>query len=450
MWRWVIFIGVPVILLGAIIYAALTAAEPVDTVQVMRGTVEAAIEDRGETELPRTERITMPFAGTIEPIELEPGDRISDEQVLARLDAGELRSMRAGAEARIAAIDSRIALNDDTRLEDLALEELPHIIRSVGLAVEAAGEQVRASEARVGFAGRQLERVREIYAEAATHPRELDEAELLNIESEVDRRQDELSWRAAEAIERAITTLPQAVEHLKQRKALARAVLERERAEAEAELARIDRDIERATLRSRGEAVVIERHVDGAEDLAAGAVLLELGRPETMRVRIEVLSSEAYAISEGDRVELRGLHGDRVQEGRVSGIRPRAKTVVSSLGVEEQRIAVIIEFSEAAKAELAEAREAGRGVGAGYRVWARIVTDAQEDTLFVPRTALYRGEDDAWHVLAVRDGRAVAVAVEIGLGDDQRVEIRDGLEERDQVILSPDEQLSPGQRVRPR
>ncbi len=450
MWRWIIVTIVLLAIAAAVAWGVLWAAEPVDVAIVQRGRVDDYIEERAKTALPRTQRITMPFAGALEPVELEPGDRVSAGEVLARLDDGELRAHHRMAEARIAAARARIAVNDDTRIEDLALEELPHIIHSVELAVAAAGEQVTASEARRGFAQRQLERIRAIYEEAATHPRELDEAELRRIEAEVDHRQDELSYRAAEAIETAIATLPGGVELLKANRELRRAVLEQELAEAEADLARIQRDLERSELKSPGDAIVLKRHSDGGEDLPAGAVVLELGRPELMHLIAEVLTTQAGAIGPGDPVELRGLVDDRPIAGRVEAIRPRARTVISSLGVEEQRVEVVIAFDERQEQGLAAWQEEAGAIGVGYRAWARIITGRAEGALHIPRTALYRGDDGRWRVLALRDGRAMEVVVEVGLGNDQQVEVRDGLEEGEQVVISPDERLRPGQRLRPR
>ena len=118
-------------------------------------------------------------------------------------------------------------------------------------------------------------------------------------------------------------------------------------------------------------------------------------------------------------------------------------TCVRMLGVEQQRVTVVIDFDEKAKKQLLSERN----LGVGYRVRVRIITDAEENANYLPRTAIFRGENSQWSVFAVRGGRLVTVPVEVGLINDRRVEIRGGLEPDDKIVVAPEGNLREGMRV---
>ena len=118
-------------------------------------------------------------------------------------------------------------------------------------------------------------------------------------------------------------------------------------------------------------------------------------------------------------------------------VEPSGFTKVSALGVEEQRVNVIGDFSG----------DTG-GLGDGYRVEARIVVAEADDVLLVPSSALFRRQD-AWNVFAVVGGRATLRQVEIGRGTPQQTELLGGLTAGDAVVLHPSDQVADGVRVAP-
>jgi HlyD family secretion protein len=131
--------------------------------------------------------------------------------------------------------------------------------------------------------------------------------------------------------------------------------------------------------------------------------------------------------------------------GAVSRVEPRGFTKVSSLGVEQQRVLVIVAFDPEA---LTRFRTEGYSMGVGYRLRARIYTDAHEDAVAVPRSALFRGTEDRWQAFVVRNGRARKVDLEIGLLNDVEGEILRGLDAGADVVLAPDADLHDGARVK--
>jgi HlyD family secretion protein len=133
--------------------------------------------------------------------------------------------------------------------------------------------------------------------------------------------------------------------------------------------------------------------------------------------------------------------------GTVNRVEPRGFTKISSLGVEQQRVLVIVAFD--AKA-LAQFRAEGYSMGVGYRLRVRIYTDAHEGAVAVPRSVVFRGAEDRWQAFVVRDGRARRVSLEIGLLNDVEAEVLQGLDAGDDVVLAPDSDLHDGARVKTR
>ena len=125
-------------------------------------------------------------------------------------------------------------------------------------------------------------------------------------------------------------------------------------------------------------------------------------------------------------------------------IYPAGFTKVSSLGVEQQRVKVIMRFEPDDWKRLREEND----LGVDYRVRVRIYTAESSGALVIPRSALFRGANNDWRVFAVRGGKAHLQAVKVGLTNDNWVEIVGGLTENDQVILAPETNLTEGQRVR--
>jgi HlyD family secretion protein len=136
--------------------------------------------------------------------------------------------------------------------------------------------------------------------------------------------------------------------------------------------------------------------------------------------------------------------GEPVAQGQVATIYPAGFTKISSLGVEQQRVRVIIQLSRDDLIRLRTQRE----LGVGYRVQVRIVTGQSTEALQVPRSALFRGVDGQWQLFAVEGGLARLKTVTVGLINDARAEVTDGLAEGDLVVAAPPTELSDGARIR--
>jgi len=88
------------------------------------------------------------------------------------------------------------------------------------------------------------------------------------------------------------------------------------------------------------------------------------------------------------------------------------------------------------------------GLKAGVFALVEIRPRSKSDILIVPADAV-RTEDGRTRVMAVRDGRAVAVPVEVGLTSEQSAEILRGVDAGEQVLVGEAARsIAPGMRVR--
>jgi HlyD family secretion protein len=180
---------------------------------------------------------------------------------------------------------------------------------------------------------------------------------------------------------------------------------------------------------------------ESAAVVTPGTSLVELGDPLDLEAEIDVLSRDAVRIEPNDLVLLEHWGGDRPLKGRVRVIEPAGFTKISTLGVEEQRVNVIV--------DLMDPPERRSTLGDGFRVEARIVVDEARNALKVPTSAFFRvGEQSA--VFRVVDRVVHQQIVKVGHQNGLEAEIRDGLAEGDQVVLHPSDQIEEGVEVRPR
>jgi HlyD family secretion protein len=166
--------------------------------------------------------------------------------------------------------------------------------------------------------------------------------------------------------------------------------------------------------------------------VSVGQHLLEVGDPETLECEIDVLSADAVKIKEGAPAFLEHWGGEKPLKCHVRRIEPAGFTKISALGVEEQRVWVIIDFDDP--------REARQTLGDAFRVEARIVIWEGKDVLKVPASALFR-KGDGWAVFLAEEGRAVLQPVAIGHSNGLDAEVLDGLQEGNQVVVHPSDKI---------
>jgi HlyD family secretion protein len=365
------------------------AAVEVETAAVGRGLLEVTIAEEGETRVRQRFVVSAPVSGRVLRIELEPGDPV------------------VRGKTHVATIEPAAATPLDPR------------------ARAAAAARVEASQAALGGARAELQRARAARDLAAAEARRA--RELTDVISSQEREVRESQARIAEQeLKAAEFSVRSAEEELR----FARAQLLPTSTSA--------RSGDPMTLRAPVDGVVLRRLRESEAVVAAGEPLLEIGDPAQLEIVSDLLSTDAVRVKPGDRVNIEEWGGDRVLAGRVRRVEPAGFTKVSALGVEEQRVNVIIDFEDPA--------EAWSALGDGYRVEVRIVVWQKDGVVKVPTSGLFR-RGDGFAVFVVENGRARLRAVETGHRNSLEAEVVNGLAQGEYVIAHPADTIVDGTRV---
>jgi len=174
--------------------------------------------------------------------------------------------------------------------------------------------------------------------------------------------------------------------------------------------------------------------------IAEGTPLMTIGDPSEIEVVVDLLSREAVRVKPGDAVAITEWGGPKPIPARVKRIEPFGKLKISALGIEEQRVNVIIDFDQAA------AKQAAR-LGHGYQIDATIMLWRSKDVLRVPIGALFRGGDGGWQVFVANGSRAELRNVKIDHVNNEYGEVLVGLVENDLVVLNPGNDLQDRTRI---
>jgi HlyD family secretion protein len=446
--RW-LFIGLLVVVAAGAVaaYFSMSSGLPVQTAQVTRGPIREFVDERGKTRLPEDHLITMPFAGRVESIELIEGQTVTAGQVVARISATDIDEEVAEAKAAVDRLDASLAENDDATVEQSTREQAELFAESMVSTVAAAEARQVAGKSRLDYSEIFLGRTRKLAETGAETQDDLDKAELSYVESQIDYRTDVLTVEALKAMQAATNLLPRIVTEQISKKTLSAAVIRQQKQEAEARLRQALTRKDRSEMKSPVDGVILDRAITNEQYLPAGTTLLRIGQLEQLEIEADVLSEDVVQIRPNDPVEIYGSavgatagHG---VAGIVDRIYPSGFMKISSLGVEQQRVTIIVRFADGVLSQLRAERE----LGVDYRVRVRVFTDERADTLLVPRSAIFRSAANGWEVFVVRGDRAEKQAVEIGLLNDEVVEITSGLTEGDSVILAPESNLEAGSRV---
>ncbi|HEX5972932.1 MAG TPA: efflux RND transporter periplasmic adaptor subunit [Gemmatimonadaceae bacterium] len=370
------------ILVGAALVLALRPkAIAVDVAVAATGPVRVTVDADAVTRVRQPFTITAPVSGLVQRLAVRAGDEVRAGTPLATITTPPLHSTeRRAAQARV----------DAARASTLQF------------AVQLSQAELALAQAR-----RDEARARQLLQAGAIADRDLELASL----TVASRRAELGTVRAQRDV--ALADLAQA-----------RAALD----------AAVEEPGIATVVRAPGDGRVLSVPDRSARVVAAGTPLLQFGDPRALEVSADVLSSDAAAVRAGQHVILRGWGGPPL-DGTVRVVEPSARTRLSALGVEEQRLTVVIDPAEIPNT-----------LGDGYRLDASIVT-WEGRALSVPASALLRN-GEAWELYAVRDGRAVRTRVQVGHVGSGVAEITGGLQPGARVVLLPPDQLRDGARVR--
>jgi HlyD family secretion protein len=378
--RWRWAILIGTLLLLALGYAFWPVPRKVDLGKVSRGAMAVGITDDGVTREDELYVVSAPVTGLASRIAFEAGDRITKGQFITR-------------------ITGRPTSPLDRRTQDE--------LRGALAAAQAAEKSAAATLAQAR--------------------RDLSRAEALVPDGIVSREQ-------LEAARTRVSTGEAAV------------------AQSHAEAQRIKASLAEPGRTASGTAVAVVAPVSGSVLLVPaksegviteGTPLMTIGDPSRIEVVVDLLSREAVRVNPGDRVEIAQWGGPMPLIGHVKYVEPYGRLKISALGIEEQRVNVVVGFDNAT------ARAASR-LGHGYQIDATIIVWSKPDALRVPIGALFRGSDGGWRVFVVARGRARERTVKIDHVNDDFAEVQEGLANGDSVIVNPASDLKGGERVESR
>lgn len=442
---WIIVLLIGVVLVGAV-WAGASSGTVVQCAPVSAGAIREFVDEQAQTRLPITQLITMPFDGRVEAITLSEGSPVKKGQVVAKVVPQDLQLTVQDAQANLDRLESSIKESGDKTVESTALQQSLEYVLSMKATVDAAAARVEAGQAKLDYANKNFTRVRSLRETGSASEEQWNAAELQRIQADVDLRQDQLVLKALQSMLSATTLVPTVVKQYMDRKDLTVAVLKNEKAQAQVKFEQQTRDRERGNMQSPIDGVVLERLETNERRLAPGTVLLKIGALDALEVEADILSQDVVRIKAGQAVEIYGpAVGPQPAKGTVDAIYPAGFTKVSSLGVEQQRVKVVVKFAEGERERI----EKSQSLGVGYRVRVRVFTAEKAKTNVVPRSALFRGADGKWQMFVVRDGKAKLIGVDVGLMNDEQVEVVAGPKEGELVVLAPESTLVDGTRISP-
>jgi HlyD family secretion protein len=364
----------------------------VDTVTVSRGALVVTVDEEGRTRVRERFVVSAPVAGRVLRIELQPGDPVRRGAIVARMRAETppLLDARTRAEAEAAVESASAALG------------------------RARAEEQRARTA-LAQAQRELTRSRELAAAGVATTQEIEARE-------ADRQ---LAQEVANAAAFAVRA--------------ASAELERAQARLAPSSGETTGGI--VTVPAPVNGVVLRRLRESESVVPAGEPLLEVGNPCQLEIVADLLSTDAVRVNAGARATVEQWGREAVLHATVRRIEPSAFTKISVLGVEEQRVNVLL--------DLVNPVEPCTALGDAYRVEVRIVIWEAPSVLKVPTSALFR-DGERWAVYAVSAGRARHTIVELGHQTGREAEVTSGLSEGARVIVHPGDQITDGAHIKER
>ena len=361
-------------------YSLWPAAVEADLGRVTRGPMAVGVTDDGVTRAQELYTVSAPVTGYVRRLETNVGDQVAK---------GDLVAQMTGRPSAPLDRRSRAVLQDT---------------------LDAARAQLRGAEASLSQARRDLQR--------------------------------------SESLAKAGFVARAQLDALRTRVLTGEAALQQSRAEAariEALLAApgapaIDRPVE---VRTPANGSVLSVLTESEGVIAEGTPLMTIGDPGKIEIVVDLLSRDAVRVRQGDRVAINQWGGSGTLAARVTRVEPFGRLKVSALGIEEQRVNIIIRLEPSASV-------AASRLGHGYQVEATVILWSRDDALRVPIGALVRGRIGGWTAFAVREGRAREIPVRIGQVNDTYGEVIAGLDEGEQIIVNPGTQVTAGVRIRSR
>lgn len=391
--RWVkrvLLLSVVVAAGGLIVAASLPKPVPVDMAEVASAPLIVTVDEDGRARVKDRYVVSAPLTGSLARIELHPGDSVEQGAPLARL-----------VPLAPPLLDERTRTTAKARVAGAVAGQ------------KQSGAQIERAKATLKFAKDEATTQRTLFDKGVITKQELER--VLLTERTASAELDSLRFGSRVA-DYEVQMAQAALGHLSPKK---------------------KGDDEQLVIPAplTGRVLKVIRESEGV--VQAGTPLLELGDPVALEIVVDVLTSDAVLIQPGAAVSVDRWGGASL-DARVRLVEPSAFTRLSALGVEEQRVNVVI--------DLVAPQELSRTLGDGYRVEAHITVWEGDDVVQVPASAVFRHEG-GWAVFRVSGTSAALQTVEIGKRNGRAVQITSGLESGTAVVLHPSDRVTTGVEV---
>ncbi len=386
----VAWVVIALAVMGLVAYLLWPAPIAVQTARTARGALMVTIDEDGKTRIKERYEVSSPLAGRVRRIELHEGDAV------------------AAGDTLLATIEP----SDPSLLDARARAETTARVQASESAVEQADSRLEKARAGLAFAETELGRITQLRQRNAAAQSELDEAQAI--------------YRA-QSEEVAVARYAAQIARFELEQAKAALIHTQESSSSP--------DEPRFEIRSPITGHVLRVIQESAGHVVPGTKLIEVGDAQDLEIEVDVLSTDAVRVRPGNSVIIEQWGGEQPLHGFVRRVEPSGFTKISALGVEEQRVYVII--------DLVEPAEARPTLGDSFRVEARIVEWESASVLKVPLSALFR-DGSEWAVFVVQRGTARLRRVKIGHRSSLEAEVLEGLDADEEVILHPGDNVRPG------
>lgn len=403
----IIGIIVAVAVLGTAGYYLFTqnTAITVTTAPVNQGSIEKYVEELGVVMTERRETVYAAATGRVTDVLVNIGDSVQKGELLLKIEEQQLLREIQGIEAQEAALQAQYqeALKpvDQREIERLKLE----LTNQENALVEA--ERTTENQKKLYEAG------------AVSHE------DYQNALNQLEAQRNNLEKLS---LELEILSNPHTINIAAQYQAqLKQLAIQKEALESQKE---------EYSIASPIEGTIMLKNIEKGSYLQPGMQLFEIGSPDNHYIEADILVSDIANVNEGDKVLISHQNLGIELTGTVRKIHPQAFSKISDLGIEQKRIKVEIEI---------QGREAN--LRPGYDLDIKIVTEERDKTLIIPENALFQQENQ-YYVYVKENNRAVLREVQTGIESQKQVEIISGLMEGERLILSSDEELKDGAKIK--
>lgn len=405
-----VWVGVLIVLIGAaaVFYAAgiKNKAVEVDLVKVERGTIKEYVEESAVVRPEDEADVLAPHGGKIKDVYFQVGDRISKGAVLIKFDEEEIRTQIENLELQKKVVAANLA-EAKSDISEAGLRKLEAQKKSAKAALEEAIRIVDNNRTLYDAGALSMDAY-----ESALAALEIADANYEMAESSIELAKEGISTHREELYDIQMAEIQNQINFLQKKR----------------------REL---SVVSPIEGIALEKDVSTGSTVQGGSRICQIGNIENMFLESDILADEIVGIKEGSGVLIENKDfGIKDVLGVVRKIYPKAYDKVSELGITQKRVKIEIAFQNDAP-----------NLKPGYEMTVKIISDSSDNALLVNDKAIfeYQGKD---YVFINDDGMARMTEITKGIQDDEKTEILKGLREGDEVVLSPDDRIKDGTKIR--